>query len=591
MIDVKQRVGYSPFAKMTDLNSYRIVLLCLALSLFLVATLSRVDITLAEWDHVILNAAQYWSKGINKAWFFDHPPLYPSFLALLFKIFGSGAEVARVGNIACSLLTGLILFRLTAQLCSRQAAFWATMIYLVSPVCIQGLSSLDMADTSLLPLFFLLTAGALRKLFLRPSFFRALVLGVWFGLCFWAKITSTIALMASFAIGFIFLYWFDLRHRAWSIGKYLAISFGFGVAIYLLTSFIVLSSLWGTAAFFYPLKAAYAALAYRQAHNSASSIVLSFIYSMARIFIWFSPYLLLILVVAVWSSFKVHIRKKTDESRFILLVGIATTVYFLAHMVIGGTNWGFPRYQVAVLPMMCLLAGNYLSESTGISGERYGFWIVCAVVGMIIVNGLWFCDPILFFNMRLKQMLLENMGWQHIVVKALKVFLPLYIIPIAASVWLILRTDPHSRNLALALCLVISFFTTSITLNAHQYTADYRTSVQYGAVGKEEVIRLVRTRLTDGDCVLATPEFIAEFRNYHVPEVNWEELRTQDRFSRFVKLHAPVAIIGGMTVSTLDQLTWLLGTENQTSLSRNYRFHQVGTYYLWLRVDANNNNT
>jgi hypothetical protein len=245
---------------------------------------------------------------------------------------------------------------------------------------------------------------------------------------------------------------------------------------------------------------------------------------------------------------------------------------------------------VAMLPMMCLLAGNYLSESTAMSGERYGFWIVCAVVGMIVVNGLWFCDPILFFNMRLKQMLLENMGWQHIVVKALKVFLPLYIIPIVASVCLIKRTDPHFRNLAFALCLIISFFTTSITLNAHQYTADYRTSVQYGAVGKEEVIRLVRTRLSDGDRVLATPEFISEFRNFHVPEVNWNELRSQDRFSRFVKLHAPVAIIGGLTVSTLDQLTWLLGKENQTSLSRNYRFHQVGTYYLWLRVDANNNN-
>ena len=109
MIDVKQRAGYLLFARMTDLNSYRLVLLCLALSLFLVATLSHVDITLAEWDHVSLNAAQYWSKGISKAWFFAHPPLYPSFLALLFKIFGSGTEVAMAGNISCSLLTGLIL--------------------------------------------------------------------------------------------------------------------------------------------------------------------------------------------------------------------------------------------------------------------------------------------------------------------------------------------------------------------------------------------------------------------------------------------------------------------------------------------------
>ena len=153
-------------------NYSRLFLLAFALAFFLMATLTRLNIPLAEWDHVILSAAEDWSRGIDRAWLFDHPPLYPTVLALVFHVFGSGAAVARAVNIAFVLLTALCVYRFAAKFFNPTAAFWALIVYLMNPVTIQGVSSLDMADTSMLPLLFLLTAMALRNLNARPTFGR-----------------------------------------------------------------------------------------------------------------------------------------------------------------------------------------------------------------------------------------------------------------------------------------------------------------------------------------------------------------------------------------------------------------------------------
>ena len=153
-------------------NYSRLFLLAFALAFFLMATLTRLNIPLAEWDHVILSAAEDWSRGIDRAWLFDHPPLYPSVLALVFRVFGSGAALARAVNVAFVLLTALCVYRFAAKFFNPTAAFWALIVYLMHPVTIQGVSSLDMADTSMLPLLFLLTAIALRNLNARPTFGR-----------------------------------------------------------------------------------------------------------------------------------------------------------------------------------------------------------------------------------------------------------------------------------------------------------------------------------------------------------------------------------------------------------------------------------
>ena len=148
---------------MNEASKYTQCFLYTSVVIFLLGSITKISVPLAEWDHMSLCAAESWAKGIDKAWVFDHPPLYPFFLTALFKLFGPSVEIARLGNILSVLLTAIVLFRLASQLFNRDTAAWAVFFYLLSPVCIQGTSSMDMADTSLLPLSFILTANANQK--------------------------------------------------------------------------------------------------------------------------------------------------------------------------------------------------------------------------------------------------------------------------------------------------------------------------------------------------------------------------------------------------------------------------------------------
>ncbi len=231
-----------------------------AAAFFLAVTLARLDVPLAEWDHVILDAAQAWSRGEERVWLFDHPPLYPGLLAVAFRLFGAGAEVARAVNAAFVLLTAFAVFRFAARIWNADAALWAFVLYLLNPVGIQGVCSLDMADTSVLPLLFLLSAAALRDFNARPTCGRMALLGLWVMICLWAKITSTVAWIAAVGLGLGLIGCFDEPRRLLRQTLGLAVGGLIGLAGYLATSFVVLSGMGGMEAFLFPLKSAVAAV-------------------------------------------------------------------------------------------------------------------------------------------------------------------------------------------------------------------------------------------------------------------------------------------------------------------------------------------
>lgn len=566
------------------LDHCRILFIGSALALFFGGTLSQLHIPLAEWDHVILSAAEDWSLGIPRAWRFDHPPLYPAVLSVVFSVFGPGAAVARWVNIAWVLLTAVGVYRFAAAWEGRDAALWALILYLISPGSIQGVASLDMADTSLLPLVFLLTAAAVRHLTLQPTFARTWILGGCMGMCMWSKITSTIALMGALGTGFAVLWLLGERKGMGRLGVGLVAAILIGLATYLASSFFILGGWWGTESFYFPLKAAHAAVMDRGESGGASAAV-SILYSMARIVVWFSPYVLLVFMAAIGSCAKAPFRGASDENRFFLWIAIAAAAYFLAHMVIGGTNWGFPRYHVAVFPILCVLAGRFLADSVSGWDSRDRVRVAGAVGTTVILVGVLTRDPLLLLNIQLKQMILEQAGHGEMLSQALAVFLPLYGIPLLTAFFALRPWKPGAKGKALGGFLTIGVFTTILLLDVQQLTAPYRTTVQYGAAGKEQLLRCVRANLSDGDHVLSTPEFIYELRDFNVPAVDWNELRSPERLHRFVLRYAPAAVIGGLTVSTLDQLAWMFGPETKIHLGA-YRFHRIGTYCVWLRERA-----
>ena len=548
--------------------------------LFASGILIKLQIPLAEWDRVSLYAAENWSIGINSPWLFDHPPLYAFYLTFLFKIFGPSIAAARLGNALCILLTALLLFHFALKLYDLEASIWAASIYLLSPVSIQGISSMDVADTSLLPLLFIVTIYAFKNIFLNQSIKNTIFLGMCIGVCLWAKITSSIALVVSFVVGSIVLFYIDGDRPKYKLLALNTLALIFGVSFFLLTWLYLSNFLGGNEAFFYPLKTIYASI---NSQFDQDVGFLKFIYTgyyFTRIIAWISPFFFLIYLISSFSTLKNVSQKDYYKKQLTLTV----LFYFFGYILIGGTNSGFPRYHAAILPLVCIIAGPFFAEFANSLDIKQIKIIFFSSFSLVILYFIILKDPLLFLNLDIKEMLLFKKTLFDLVKALLINFMPFYIIPLLFSGILILLLKIDNNRIIITFFLIFGTLTTLISLDVLQFIAPYRTSYQYGAEGRNELIQKVDNNIRIGDNVFGTPEFIYELKRKNIPYVGWGEWQSKERFLNFIKEKRPKAIIGGLTINTYEQLKWMLSEETQLILSKNYSFERIGTYYLWLRI-------
>lgn len=569
MVSIQQKIDRSYF------------FLTPALALFLLGTLTKLATPLAEWDYVSIDAAQNWAQGIDKVWLFDHPPLYPLFLTVLFKFFGSSIVVARVGNIFCVALTGFILFRVAAVLFNRDAAIWAAMLYLISPVCIQGVISMDVADTSLLPLVFILTIYAIVRNILYPCLKNTTLAAFGVSLCFWAKVTSSIALVTALLGGILIFLMLGKQsiNKVWYLNLFGIVA---GVVGFLLSWVMISSLLWGKDACMSVFLAPGASLFSQQGAPIFSSKFIQVIRHALIIVIWFTPYFIF---AWLYGSCKLAVKKGTQsdqEKAILLLMGVAL-FYFVGYTLIGGTNWGFPRYHNAILPLLCLFSGVIVSRFIGeMDREAFRMFNISLVL-LIIILFFFTKDPLYFFIFQMKEMLLSNVDMGSVAKQALAIFLPLYGLPIVIGAIVAFYTRrPYQRRVFIT-CLLLGSFASMISLNIKQLHASYRSSTEYGASGKYQMIERVRQQIQVGDYILATPQFIYELRDKNIHSGGLRVWQSREQIFGFIDKKKPSIIIAGLTVNTYEQLKWLLSEESQRYLDQEYTLVRIGSYFLWLK--------
>jgi len=556
-------------------DSCILFLLLLSIGIFLVGAFQNLHDPLTEWDHVALIAAENWARGINSTWLFDHPPLYPAFLTLVFSIFGHCIQYARLANILCVLLTAWIVFRLTSQLSNRKAGFWALIFYLLSPLCIQGITALDLADTSLLPLGFTLLCYIIYRTESRSDILNIGLIGIMVALCFWAKITSTLALVLG-------LLSYPLIHRHGSSYQWVKIAIGctLGICIFLITWIPVSLLLWGEDSCYRVLTTPFSAVIARTTTGGLlerfSRVGIDFL----RIIFWFSPFLLFLFI---WKSIALL---WTRRKRLYTLGLLAWTClfYFFGHILIGGTNWGFPRYHAAILPLLAVLIGilvqPFFSHLTRkqigvLLGSLFGILICC----LILVN-----DPLLFLNLTWKERLLSG-DRTFLIIRdgmfqgIIFLGLPLLICPLFIKIFW--KSGIKETILSI---LIVTSLSTIIFVDFKQMYASYVTSYQYGAQEKEEVLEMVSQHIKEENIVLTTSELTYDLRDKKVSQISWEVWKSPKTIYEAINKMEPDAIIVGLTTHTFQQLRWIFYDPNIQSLLKQYylRYNQ-GTYFFWFR--------
>jgi len=564
-------------------RNYTYLFLLAALLVFLCGSLTKLNLPLAEWDHISLAAAESWSEDINTPWIFDHPPLYPFFLTIVFKFTGPGQHAARSANLLCVILTCFVLFHFTADIFNKDTALWSVILYLLSPVCIQGTQLMDVADTSLLPLTFLLIANSMKNNISNPGPKNTTILSFMIALSLWAKVTSTLAFLVAILISYFYLYFFRSKRDQNPPTPLNFAALGFGLVLFVLTWTLVSTLSWGNEAYFSVLKAPWNAIHGRVAETSFLLRIFVTGYETIRLFVWFSPFLILMWLTISWRIFRTKPQIDDNHEIVKILLAYTTIFYFFGYLIIGGTNWGYPRYHDAILPFICVLAGNYVAISINNFNKNLLVKLLMIVSLSVIITTYFLEDPLLFLNLRVKELLLSGNGLGEIAKKTIMTFLPFYILPVILFCLLLFVLKVRSRSNIFAILLIFCSLSTLVSLNIKQIFASYRTSNQYGAAGKVQVLQKVRDHVSDGDYLLATPEFIYELQDKSVPNVGWDIWESKDIFYRFIGLNAPQAIIAGLTVNTYGQLKWLLNKDTQQILNDNYNLIRIGTYYLWLR--------
>jgi hypothetical protein len=554
--------------------------------IFLCGVLIKLDVPLAEWDRVSIDAAVKWSRGINSPWHFVHPPLYPFFLTLLFKLFGSGVTIARLGNAFSILLTAFVLSALTSRIYNRNAAIWATTFYLLNPVSIQGITSLDVADTSLLPLLFILTIYYLTLNIVHPRLTHTIVLSIIICLCFWAKVTSSLAFVFALLTAIFISFYFEKGrddYKAYLLNIAGIIS---GLSLFVITWISISHLIWGWDTSLAVLLNPWTEISVRIQDSNTSSKLIATAYDTCRIIVWLSPYFLLMWVIETLTN----IRNPVKGNEFGIIRSLllwTTIIYFTVYLLTGGSNWGFPRYHAAILPLFCIFIGVFVSNSLDTLTDKQSIIILICTIIFSIILALISNDPIYFLNLRLKKLILFKNPPVHIFRESLLVFFLHYGLPLiyVSILCILMKIKPKMKKFTIYLFLCS--LSTIMALNIQHILASYRTSHQYGAEGKLQLLKKVDNHVKDKDCVLATPEFIYDLKEKDLPYINWDVWKSRGRFYQFIEANHPEAIITGLTVNTYSQLKWLLGNDTEKFLTQNYQFIPIGTYYVWFRISKN----
>ncbi|HLD80741.1 MAG TPA: glycosyltransferase family 39 protein [archaeon] len=397
-----------------------------------------------------------------------HPPLYNYLLSLVFFFFEDAKNAQLLGLLAvvavCALmaLTCRHLFKEKW----KEAAFFSVLLYLLSPLTVQGATLVD-PDAVTLPVLLLLFFYAYLKVkdSRLSSAQKSLAVGVFFALLLWSKFQG--ALLLAFLIAFHVLARKDLK----SAGRDAA-SFALGWALFLATwtAYTTLTGLPFSLSFEHNLSSG--------VFGFKASKLLVGLGVFRNLLYWVSPFLLLGFAVVLKDSLK-GIWKRHEAvdwpPALLLFFGFASMLYFYLGI---GTS-GVPKYFLSITPL-ALLAFSGLAARSGLfellARQKFAFSAL-GLLSFLFFTALG--DPLLS-GVPLRAIASSQDALSGVVAHD-AFYLTSYFFALALCFFLVRRLTPTAgKGMLLVACLFIASLSYSVSLNLLQALAPYSKVYFYG---------------------------------------------------------------------------------------------------------------
>ncbi len=507
--------------------------------------------------------------GSEKQVMFHHSRVYHHMLASIFGWLGNGEFNARLLGLGSYLINGLLIWLIARILVSEKktswAPFWATLVYLISPLAVQGSVLVDI-DTTILTTFSTFFLYYLISTMQKPSAYQGVALSVLWGGCLIVKVTTSLLLGPLAAL--VHLQRGDWKRQC----IFLLELFSIALLIYLAFTFI-----YSYSRGLDPLSP----ILHKSARivsglsSEDSNILLSWIKRSLRLILWVSPFALLLYLVAVSQIWRSFLNNKVIDGP--VLLALYTLTILVVYIAVKGSGYGFPRYHLPMLPAMCVLIGLQVGRLRLTRGQ-----ILLALVLLVLQLAYYFQLNTDFFYAAYtfhERTVLAVEPMPDAAVGLAKTGLA-YLLPFfgAVVVFYLLRLR---STVPVMLAAVVVFVPLSLSQIFIQKDTPYATNYMYGESGIREAAVFMKDAVKS-DQRIVCPTDLAYYLERKQAYLSASEVFTDNSVGRLVADRQIRALIfrDGFFAhrhfgKTLKEL--------QPVLDSSFWLHRIGSFFIYLR--------
>lgn len=499
------------------------------------------------------------------------PHLYLLSIWAAFNGLGVSEVAARLPGVIAGVLSILLIgisvvsFSSGNPIYRQRLAVFICFLFALSPIAVQGAVIIDIDNTVLVPSLLFLCLVFFKYLQTKETLWAVLTT-LAFMIALWTKLTTTTLMLCLF-IMFILLQKGNLKYKWIALCALLAGIIAFVVSWYLYC-------VWKQIPFGQPFGYLLSSFISKSSGLRGMQIIQNIVYFT----LWSGVFFMFLLVILLKRSAN-HIREKLEfRPEYGYLMG--ALVIIAGYSVVGGTTFGFPKYQSPALALSYIATALLLlnDKSNGGLSIKAAFIIFMAafIIQFFIVGDLIYTAR---YTLRKAAVFSPEMyGWE---LSDFIIRLCLPAILYAGFAVYMYRSRKGSHLLVTTLLLMLGA-NTSLTLL--QIKAPYQTGYSYGAEGtKETADYLLRTVPREGT-IIAPSEIIyyvkSQPSSYQFGPF-WEsspaiidQLSAQDT-SCFVY---------SIASNTVNQVRLISRTNGAIMgiLHQSYCHFKIGSYEIWI---------
>ena len=278
----------------------------------------------------------------------------------------------------------------------------------------------------------------------------------------------------------------------------------------------------------------------------------------------FNPFIALLFLLDGWRRLKRFLRSRVLENGDTLWLCAATII--LGYTVIGGSLFGFPKYQIPALPLVALCLAEAL-ESLKWDKALCGF----AAVALLIFLGS--NDGLYFLRMPLRE---------HLALGTPIVYLTPFLLMLAFAA--LLSFALYERKTPLAWKLLALALGCNLAWSLRQTTSPYSTGYIYGDRGEcARIAEIMRSNGWTGRRQLVHVEVAQLLGQYDDMALHPNDAHTPEQLAQLVETERPDIVALSYAVMPVPQFRSFHSSKALADALEGYLPHRDGHFLYWTR--------